>query len=182
MITNYSYYYFNNALNKKEINNLNNEKLWKKSINDVGAKNVVKTSNVFLSDWKILKKYLNNAYLLFLNHYHYHWNFNIHKLNDKRIIIKNDYVDTLRGEYDWHNDSNTNTASDIKFTIIINISKNPYEGGKFYIMRCGQEYVKELDTPGNMIFFPSFLPHKVSPVTKGTRSTLTIFIMGPALC
>lgn len=182
MNTNFSYYFFKNVLNKKQINSLNNAKLWKKNPNDVGAQNVIKTSIVSLSNWENLKEHLNSVYLFFLNEYHYHWNFNIFPLNDKRIIIKNDYVDTLKGEYDWHNDGNTNTASDIKFTIIINISKNYYEGGKFYIMRCGEEHVKELDIPGNMIFFPSFLPHKVSQVTKGTRSTLTIFIMGPSLC
>jgi len=182
MATNFSYYFFKNVLNKKQINSLNNTKLWEKNLKDVGAQNVVKTSNVFLSKWENLKEYLNDPYLLFLNEYHYHWNFNIFSLNDKRIMIKNDYVDTVKGEYNWHNDGNHNTSSDIKFTIIINISKNPYEGGKFYIMRLGEEHVKELDTPGNMIFFPSYLPHKVSQVTKGIRSTLTIFIMGPALC
>ena len=34
-------------------------------------------------------------------------------------------------------------------------------------------------TPGTVIAFKSYLPHEVTPVTKGERITLTYFIRGP---
>ena len=58
--------------------------------------------------------------------------------------------------------------------------KKKYEGGQFKIMTASEPWhVKELDKPGNMIMFRSHILHKVEPVTKGERKTLTIFLLGP---
>jgi len=32
---------------------------------------------------------------------------------------------------------------------------------------------------GTLIFFPSFIPHQVNPVTKGIRHSLVIWALGP---
>ena len=40
--------------------------------------------------------------------------------------------------------------------------------------------VPELDTPGSMIIFNSYILHKVNPVLNGIRKTLSIFIQEPA--
>jgi PKHD-type hydroxylase len=36
-------------------------------------------------------------------------------------------------------------------------------------------------TKGSMLLFPSFLLHKVCPVTWGIRKTLTTWVLGPKL-
>ena len=75
---------------------------------------------------------------------------------------------------------NTDYKYDIKFTVLINVSEEKYSGGKFKLMHGGKpEHVKELDEPGNMIMFRSYTLHKVEPVTKGERKTLTLFLTGP---
>jgi PKHD-type hydroxylase len=44
----------------------------------------------------------------------------------------------------------------------------------------GKEFiVPEIKKSGNMIIFPSFFLHKVTPVIKGDRKTLTAWIAGP---
>jgi predicted 2-oxoglutarate/Fe(II)-dependent dioxygenase YbiX len=40
--------------------------------------------------------------------------------------------------------------------------------------------IKELNNSGNTIMFKSAINHKVTPVTKGERRTLAIFLYGPA--
>ena len=42
-----------------------------------------------------------------------------------------------------------------------------------------EEEVVELNTPGNVIMFKSFINHKVSPVISGERRTLALFLSGP---
>ena len=82
--------------------------------------------------------------------------------------------------YEWHVDESRNPFQDIKLTVLINLSVKKYEGGDFYLWKNEEEKVEPLNTPGNILMFKSYINHKVSPVTKGERRTLTIFLMGPA--
>ena len=67
-----------------------------------------------------------------------------------------------------------------KFAILINISDSSYRGGDFKVFNNNEYKVHELNTPGNMIMFKSFLNHKVEKVTAGERKTLSFFIKGPS--
>ena len=49
-----------------------------------------------------------------------------------------------------------------------------FEGGDLVIWQQGK--VKQ--EKGSLIFFPSFLPHQVTPVTKGTRYSLVMWFLG----
>ena len=49
-----------------------------------------------------------------------------------------------------------------------------------YINKGKETHLKELDKPGSALMFKSHILHKVTPVTKGERRTLTIFLKGPA--
>jgi len=53
-----------------------------------------------------------------------------------------------------------------------------YEGGELQI-NTGQILVPEKDK-GTVIIFPSYLLHRVTPVTKGTRRSLVLSIKDPA--
>ena len=84
-------------------------------------------------------------------------------------------------EYDWHTDGETFKASDIKLTALINISESPFTGGEFNLLNSKNvNLAPELINPGSMIIFNSFILHKVDPIIKGTRKTLTFFAKGPA--
>lgn len=86
------------------------------------------------------------------------------------------------GEYKYHRDAESpGYKNDYKLTVILNISEEPYEGGKFEIF-LGQDnnsHVEVLDHPGSILIFPSFLYHRVTPVTSGTRKTISAWIAGP---
>ena len=60
-----------------------------------------------------------------------------------------------------------------KLSMTVNLNDD-YEGGDLLLF---DESSIEQKT-GNAIFFPSYLPHQVTPVTKGTRYSLVMWFLG----
>lgn len=87
------------------------------------------------------------------------------------------YQSTDRGFYDWHTDF-AGIRPLRKLSISIQLS-NPedYEGGDLELM-YGTEPYKMDRTKGAFIVFPSFMLHRVTPVTRGTRWSLVAWILG----
>ena len=108
-----------------------------------------------------------------------YFGFNIWPQFNDNYLILNEYDSKEKGEYDWHVDSSSCHTYDMKFTVLINASLEPYEGGEFSYFRSGEKSIPELNQPGNVIMFRSQLSHKVYPVLKGKRHTIAIFYMGP---
>lgn len=87
------------------------------------------------------------------------------------------------GKYDWHCDTfwANPTTYDRKLSIIIQLSDSTdYEGGNFEIdHQHPQLPADQIRTKGTVIVFPSFLSHRVTPVTKGIRKSLVSWVQGP---
>lgn len=94
----------------------------------------------------------------------------------------NIYSSKSKDRYDWHVDSASieDPLVDIKFTVLINISDKKYTGGQFKMFNTNEFEAAELNTPGNMIMFKSYINHRVEKVLTGERKTLALFIKGPA--
>ena len=84
-------------------------------------------------------------------------------------------------EYPFHCDATKPTAkNDIKITAVLNISTEQNSGGDFEFFLDGQYVrVKELAVPGSLLLFPSVIFHRVTPVERGVRKTLSIWFDGP---
>jgi hypothetical protein len=80
------------------------------------------------------------------------------------------------GEYDWHIDATPKIASDLKLTCILNLSEESYEGGEFLLINASPQKIK-FET-GDGLVFNSLIAHKITPVTKGERITLTYWASG----
>lgn len=78
-------------------------------------------------------------------------------------------------EYEWHIDATKSPIYDMKLTCLLNLSEEPYEGGDLYIIVDDK---KQEFTSGMGLVFTSLLSHKVTPVTKGERITLTYWATG----
>lgn len=81
------------------------------------------------------------------------------------------------GFYDYHLDvsfEGQKPAFDRKIscTVLLN-DFDEFEGGDFMLMDKKVELKK-----GSVILFPSFYPHKVAPVTKGTRYSMVGWLEG----
>ena len=85
------------------------------------------------------------------------------------------------GHYDWHVDTQNMPREDGTFRklSISVMSSNPeeYEGGELVLAADGNPELKL--KKGTAIFFYSFINHKVNPVTKGKRTALVTWAMGP---
>jgi PKHD-type hydroxylase len=83
------------------------------------------------------------------------------------------------GYYDWHVDIGKGVAGNRKLSIVIQLSdRSDYEGGELQIrIRKSADVMPALR--GTAIVFPSFLLHRVTPVTRGLRRSLTLWISGP---
>ena len=91
-----------------------------------------------------------------------------------------EYHATQSGHYDWHHDIHwdADTNSDRKLSITVQLSHpGDYEGGDFQF--------DEVQTPvgakarGSILVFPSYLKHRVTPVTSGVRKSLVAWFAGP---
>lgn len=106
--------------------------------------------------------------------------FDINYMNDIQYTT---YYANQNGKYDWHHDTfwGNPTTFDRKISIVIQLSDpQDYEGGDFEI---DHQYpplpADEIREKGTVIVFPSFIRHRVTPVTKGVRRSLVSWIEGP---
>ena len=103
------------------------------------------------------------------------WNFNLHTIVDS--IQYTEYYEG-GGHYGWHVDIGPGTINHRKISITVQLSApNEYEGGDFEMWTGGN--FKTLPRQiGCAVMFPSFLLHRVTPVTKGTRKSLVLWVGG----
>lgn len=76
---------------------------------------------------------------------------------------------------DYHPMGNSMNFRKLSFSILLN---DDYEGGDLVMHTTGGEVVVEKQK-NSIVFFPSFVLHGVTPVTKGTRKSLVGWVCGP---
>jgi PKHD-type hydroxylase len=94
------------------------------------------------------------------------------------------YKEEVAGFYNVHCDSHLRNTSGfirkISFSILLN-DPSEFEGGQLLFHIEKEPIEAKLEKKGDMVLFPSFIPHSVTPVTKGVRKTLVGWICGPNL-
>jgi len=84
--------------------------------------------------------------------------------------------------YDWHCDqspSNTGVFRKLSMSILLN-DPSEFEGGEFQTKYNGDKIIPLEQKKGRAWFFPSWMLHRVTPVTKGIRRSLVLWVGGPA--
>lgn len=92
------------------------------------------------------------------------------------------YDASIAGHYNWHTDMSVmaeNELRKISMSLLLN-DPSEYEGGNLLLNVEGSIVVAQ-EKIGQAIFFPSWMPHCVTPVTKGVRKSLVTWIHGPQL-
>ncbi len=98
------------------------------------------------------------------------------------------YKSAQLGKYDWHIDiftgdySPTNNAGTRKLSLTFLLSEPnvDFEGGDFQITQGSENQAQTIEMKkGRIIAFPSFILHRVTPVTKGERKSIVIWVEGP---
>lgn len=106
------------------------------------------------------------------------FNFDIHNMPEQ--IQYTEYYSTNKGHYDWHMDlGSTGFMKFRKISVTVQLSdSNEYEGGDLQIWSGGQQPNTAPKGKGNVVIFPSFMMHRVTPVTKGTRKSFVLWLGG----
>lgn len=83
--------------------------------------------------------------------------------------------------FDWHSDIGTGTqAARRKLTVVVQLSDPAgYQGGQLEL-RPDHAPVTAAPAQGTATIFPSFVLHRVTPVTAGIRWSMTLWAHGPA--
>lgn len=91
------------------------------------------------------------------------------------------YDEADEGFYTWHSDTSPAIMTR-KISISVPLSSpNEYEGGALQFILDGEPQDIS-QAKGGVISFPSYEKHRVTPVTKGRRYSLVIWLSGPSWC
>lgn len=83
------------------------------------------------------------------------------------------------GHFDWHTDLGSGPMSTRKISLSVQLSAaDVYAGGDLEF--CPHGVITEFRGIGNVIAFPSYIAHRVGPVSSGSRHALACWIHGPA--
>lgn len=81
--------------------------------------------------------------------------------------------------YTWHMDQGYNKHIPRKLSLVLMLSDpSEYKGGDLQIF-TGNEPITLSKNRGIIHAFPSYIMHRVTPVTSGTRRTLVVWVSGP---
>ena len=175
------YWYWDDLLFQDQIKQINLicEKHYDPFHEDMAAENVVKTADVKIIKWKFLKPIMHNVLDTWIEKNKFTFGFDLFQISDVDLWNINTYDSKNNGEYDFHYDNSDNNISDVKLTGIVNISDEPYEGGDLIFSFPNEFTVPEIKNPGSSVLLRHGTLHKVSPVTKGIRKTLSYWLSGP---
>jgi len=118
------------------------------------------------------------------------------ELNGYDSFQYSEYRGDEQGKYDWHVDllfgdtNNPMTAKSSpgaygqtrKLSLVMNLTApgEDYEGGMFQMHAGNIGKPTDILLPkGKIIVFPSFMPHRVTPITSGIRKSIVIWVLGP---
>jgi PKHD-type hydroxylase len=105
------------------------------------------------------------------------WKFDIHTIIENIQYTEYDAADN--GHYTWHQDIGPGNASKRKISVTIQLSDaTEYEGGDLQIWRGGNSIQTAPRGAGVSVLFPSYMMHRVSPMKRGIRKSLVLWIGG----
>lgn len=184
-VNHFNYYYFTNVFTDQEIEQIIEigESQNKIKATTVGEEMNQEVSEYRVSDIAWLSNNPKTTWLfdriadLAIKANSEMWNFDIW-----------DYQDDLQytsyygngGHYDWHADLGPG-ISNRKLSIVLQLS-NPdeYEGGELQ-MNTGGTIINVPKEKGLICFFPSFVLHRVTPLSSGLRRSLVTWLCGANL-
>lgn len=88
--------------------------------------------------------------------------------------------DSLGDHYNWHTDLSYGLSPYRKLTVSVQLSDpTEYEGGELQI-KDSDEPITLNKKLGAVSMFPSYTLHRVTPITKGVRKSLVVWVTGKA--
>lgn len=180
-VNHFNYYYFQNAFTPEELNQIIElgESYPKEKAVTGGEESIISDYRIsevswipveMKSEW-LFQKIAN--YAMTANK-EMGWNFDIWGFGDQ-LQYTTYYGDG--GHYDWHADMGPG-ISNRKLSCVLQLSdKDDYEGGDLQMLNGASTITVERGK-ALLCFFPSFVLHRVTPLTGGIRKSLVTWLCG----
>lgn len=182
--------WWDNVFNENELNTLTNlcdNSLLERAVT-IGEKDSEQTRLIRRSKVKFINRDCSNDWIFNrfndigsrINEKFY--GFNLYGYDSFQYTV---YEGTDIGEYSWHMDIELGQSTmelTRKLTMVLLLSEQgkDFLGGDFEINMGNQNNPDRVDTrKGRIIAFPSWILHRVKPVTMGIRKSIVIWITGP---
>lgn len=112
-----------------------------------------------------------------------HFRFDLSGMFEAAIWLKytkgNKVLGEKDGHYKWHQDFGGGYSSLRKLSVMVQLSKPQcYKGCRLRLFTNGDFNPGHIEQ-GDVVIFPSWLPHMVTPIREGTRYALAIWVSGP---
>lgn len=105
------------------------------------------------------------------------WNFDLYSAPEQ--IQYTEYLAEDEGHYTWHQDIGPGMGSHRKISITVQLSDaDEYEGGDLEMWKGGETLQQAPRGAGVVFIFPSYMMHRVTPVTKGLRRSFVLWVGG----
>lgn len=107
------------------------------------------------------------------------WKFDLYSMPEQ--IQFTEYYATENGHYTWHQDIGPGILSKRKISITVQLSDpSEYDGGVLEMWQGGPQdsAVKAYKGAGSVFIFPSYMMHRVTPVTRGVRKSFVLWVGG----
>jgi len=103
------------------------------------------------------------------------WKFDLHSIIDD---IQFTEYEAGGGHYDWHMDIGPGGISHRKISMVVQLTDpEEYKGGDLEMMLSRAPFAVPR-SKGAVVLFPSFVMHKVTPITQGVRQSLVLWLGG----
>jgi PKHD-type hydroxylase len=180
-----NYYFYRDGFSKKELKTIHNgiQILEEQKATIVGGEeDGIRSSKVRWipqdNNWWWLYEKLSNLIVEANNSL---WNFNLHHIPE--YIQYTEYHSNEKGHYTWHQDIGPGMLSKRKISITVQLSHpDEYEGGDLQLWQGGNydenNFVNAYKGEGSVFIFPSYMMHRVTPITKGTRRSFVLWVGG----
>ncbi len=180
-----NYYYYEKGFDKKELKTIYKgiQTLKEQKATTVGGgEDDIRSSKVRWipqnSSWFWLYEKLANLIITANNTC---WNFDLHHMPES--IQYTEYHANEKGHYTWHQDIGPGLLSKRKISITVQLSDpSEYKGGELQMWSGGNyedgNFTTAYKGAGSVFIFPSYMMHRITPVTKGTRRSFVLWVGG----
>ena len=175
--------YFENCFTSDEIQEiLNLQNVFELKQSKITSTHIIDyriSENFWIPKNNVKYKWIYDRLIKYISIANKNYKFNLSILNDDiQFAI---YRSEKNGNYSWHDDMVKNEEFNTirKLSLSVQLSnEHDYEGGELEIVNAPNNFIAPKKI-GTIIVFPSFLIHRVTPVTKGNRISLVLWIDGP---
>lgn len=107
-----------------------------------------------------------------------YFGFDLHGLQQGIVFLRYDAGDKP-GKYRWHQDFGGGESSLRKLSLVVQLSDPADYDGCRLTLFTDVEFEAPTTGRGDTILFPSWTPHCVTPITRGRRYALALWVSGP---